>query len=79
MRPDQFAAPAGQPNRPMVEVLSIIIALSSTREDVTAPCGRPWMWFWRRYPSRTRAIARVPVSPLRPERSPCKRFHILRS
>jgi len=29
----------------MVEVLSIIIALSSTREDVTAPCGRPWMWF----------------------------------
>ena len=38
---DRFAAPAGQPNRPMVEVLSIIMALSSTREDVTAPSGRP--------------------------------------
>jgi hypothetical protein len=45
MRPDRFAAPAGQPTRPKVEVLSIIIALSSTREDVTAPCGWPCMWF----------------------------------
>jgi len=45
MRPAPFAAPASQPNRPMVEVLSIIIASSSTREDVTAPCGWPCMWF----------------------------------
>ena len=36
---DRLAAPTGQPNRPMVQVLSIIMALSSTRKTSRHPLG----------------------------------------
>ena len=48
--------PAGATNRPFVEVLSIIIALSSTREDATAPSAAGMDVVWSRYRSRTLAI-----------------------
>ena len=55
---DRLAAPTGQANRPMVEVLSIIMALSSTRKTSRHPLGGHDV-VWRRYPSRTLALTGI--------------------